>query len=76
MKLRAILNIAMILTNLASLFVILGLLFDYQPADYFRTAEPTACIPFRFQAYMQYVTCLFNLYFIFYLLIRKKFKVR
>ncbi len=75
MKLRAILNIVMVLTNLISLIVILGLLFDYQPADYFRTAGPTAYIPFRLQVYMLYVTCLFNLYFVFYLLIRKRFKV-
>jgi len=75
MKIRAILNFTMVICNLVNLCIILELLFDYKPADYFRTAGPTAYIPFRFKMYMLYVTCLFNLYFIFYLLIRKKFKV-
>lgn len=75
MKLRTILNILMVGTNLVCLIIILGFLFDYHMADYYKNPEITAYVPFRFKIYVLYVTCLFNLYFIFYLLIKKRFKI-
>lgn len=75
MKLRTILNFLMVLTNLVCLIIILGFLFDYHLADYYKNAETTAYVSLRFKIYMLYITCLFNLYFIFYLLIKKRFKI-
>lgn len=75
MKLRTILNFLMVVTNLVCLIFIVGFLFDYHLADYYKNAEVTAYVPFRFKVYMLYITSLFNLYFIFYLLIKKRFKM-
>lgn len=73
MKIPSILSLSLVFTNLISLYFILGFLLDVPTADYCQIVKP-AYISYRLQIYMLYITWLFNLYFIFYLLIREKFK--
>lgn len=73
MKIPSILSLSLVLTNLISLYFILGFLLGVPTADYCQIVK-SAYISYRLQIYMLYITWLFNLYFIFYLLIREKFK--
>lgn len=73
MKMQTILNRVLVVFNIFSLYIIFRLMFIDRTENFCAVSEP-AYMPLRFQAYVLYITSLSNLYFLFFLMIKKKFK--
>lgn len=73
MKLRSILFPLLILVNLIGLFFIIGL-FTYDEMEAENHNVLSLWNNLRISAYVLYVITLSNLYFFFFLIIRRKFK--
>lgn len=73
MKLRSILFTLLILINVISLYFILGLFF-YDGIEDLNYNVQNLRNTSRTSGYVLYITTLSNLYFFFFLIIRRKFK--
>ncbi len=73
MKLRSILFALLILINLTGLYFIIGL-FTYDGMEAEKQSALSLRSNLRISAYALYIITLSNLYFFFFLIIRRKFK--